>query len=132
MGSIILREVGVSAGKPLFQDLSFTLADGDRLGLVAGNGAGKSTLLRCLAGLAEPSAGSITTSRGLRVALVAQDVPPALLDLPLAEALRRALPPDEREARGWRVDVILDRFASQKGKRPLFATGGPGPPLSRG
>jgi ATPase subunit of ABC transporter with duplicated ATPase domains len=70
MGSIILREVGVTAGKPLFQDLSFTLADGDRLGLVAGNGAGKSTLLRFLAGLAEPSAGSITTSRGLRVALV--------------------------------------------------------------
>jgi len=112
MGSIILREVGVSAGKPLFQDLSFTLADGDRLGLVAGNGAGKSTLLRCLAGLAEPGAGSITTSRGLRVALVAQDVPASLLELPLAEALRRAIPPDERESNGWRVDVILDRFAA--------------------
>jgi ATPase subunit of ABC transporter with duplicated ATPase domains len=112
MGSIILREVGVTAGKPLFQDLSFTLADGDRLGLVAGNGAGKSTLLRCLAGLAAPSAGSITTSRGLQVALVPQDVPATLLDLPLAEALRRALPPDEREERGWRVDVILDRFAA--------------------
>jgi len=89
MGSIILRDVGVAAaGKPLFQDLSFTLADGDRLGLVAGNGAGKSTLLRCLAGLAEPSAGSITTSRGLTVALVAQDMPATLLDLPLADATR--------------------------------------------
>ena len=53
MGSISLRDVGVAvAGKPPFQDLSFTLADGDRLGLVAGNGAGKSTLLRCLDGLA--------------------------------------------------------------------------------
>jgi ATPase subunit of ABC transporter with duplicated ATPase domains len=112
MGSIILREVGVTAGNPLFQDLSFTLADGDRLGLVAGNGAGKSTLLRCLAGLAEPSAGSITTSRGLRVALVPQDVPATLLDLPLADALRRAIPPAERESLGWRVDVILDRFAA--------------------
>ena len=49
MGSIILREVGVTAGEPLFQDLSFTLADGDRLSLVVANGAGKSTLLRCLA-----------------------------------------------------------------------------------
>ncbi len=129
MGSIILREVGVTAGKPLFQDLSFTLADGDRLGLVAGNGAGKSTLLRCLAGLAEPSAGSISTSRGLRVALVppspaeagfgragAQDMPATLLDLPLADALRRAIPPAERESLGWRVDLILDRFASQKGE----------------
>jgi ATPase subunit of ABC transporter with duplicated ATPase domains len=113
MGSIILREVGVAtAGKPLFQDLSFTLADGDRLGLVAGNGAGKSTLLRCLAGLAEPSAGSITTSRGLQVALVPQDVPESLLDLPLAEALRRAIPPGERESLGWRVDLILDRFVA--------------------
>jgi len=111
MGSIILREVGVAtAGKPLFQDLSFTLADGDRLGLVAGNGAGKSTLLRCLAGLAEPSAGDITRSRGLQVALVPQDVPATLLDLPLADALRRAIPPGEREERGWRVDLILDRF----------------------
>ena len=111
MGSIILREVGVSAGKPLFQDLSFTLADGDRLGLpgssprTAGNGAGKSTLLRCLAGLAEPSAGSVATSRGLQAALVPQDVPESLLELPLAEALRRAIPPDERESKGWRVDV---------------------------
>jgi ATPase subunit of ABC transporter with duplicated ATPase domains len=121
MGSIILRDVGVAAGKPLFQDLSFALADGDRLGLVAGNGAGKSTLLRCLAGLAEPSAGSITTSRGLRVALVAQDVPASLLDLPLAKALRRALAPDERESKGWRVDVILDRFAApvELHERPL-------------
>jgi ATPase subunit of ABC transporter with duplicated ATPase domains len=39
-------------------------------------------------------------------------VPASLLELPLAEALRRALPPDEREERGWRVDVILDRFAA--------------------
>jgi len=112
MGSIILREVGVTAGKPLFQDLSFTLADGDRLGLVAGNGAGKSTLLRCLAGLAEPSAGDITRSRGLQVALVPQDMPATLLDLPLADALRRAIPPAERESLGWRVDLILDRFGA--------------------
>jgi ATPase subunit of ABC transporter with duplicated ATPase domains len=112
MGSIILRDVGVTAGHQLFQDLSFTLADGDRLGLVAGNGAGKSTLLRCLAGLAEPTQGSISTSRGLRVALVAQDVPTNLLDLPLADALRRAIPPDERESKGWRVELILDEFAA--------------------
>jgi ATPase subunit of ABC transporter with duplicated ATPase domains len=112
MGSIVLHEVGVTAGRPLLQDLTFTLADGDRLGLVAGNGGGKSTLLRCLAGLAEPSAGSIATSRGLQVALVAQDVPDTLMDLPLAEALRRAIPPAERESQGWRVEVVLDDFAA--------------------
>jgi ATPase subunit of ABC transporter with duplicated ATPase domains len=112
MGSIILRDVGITAVHQLFQDLNFTLADGDRLGLVAGNGGGKSTLLRCLAGQAEPTQGSISTSRGLRVALVAQDVPTNLLDLPLADALRRAIPPAERESKGWRVELILDEFAA--------------------
>ena len=112
MGSITLHDVRVTAGRPLFKNLSFTMADGDRLGLVASNGAGKSTLLRCLAGLVEPSGGDVTTSRGLRLALVAQDMPANLLDLPLADALRRAIAPAERETKGWRVDAILDRFGA--------------------
>ena len=39
------------------EDLSFTLRDGDRVGLVGHNGAGKSTLLRLLSGVYEPSSG---------------------------------------------------------------------------
>ncbi|SEE67474.1 ABC transporter [Rhizobiales bacterium GAS191] len=50
MSSINLRQVSVFAPNPLFQDLSLTIGDNERLGLIAGNGAGKSTLLRCLAG----------------------------------------------------------------------------------
>ncbi len=38
--------------------LSFTLKDGDRVGLLGHNGAGKSTLLRLLSGVYEPSSGS--------------------------------------------------------------------------
>jgi len=41
------------------QDLSFTLNDGDRLGLIGGNGAGKTTLLRVLAGVYEPTRGVV-------------------------------------------------------------------------
>ncbi len=40
--------------------ISFSLAPGDRLGLVGGNGAGKTTLLRALAGIYEPVAGRVT------------------------------------------------------------------------
>lgn len=40
------------------EDLSFTLRDGDRVGLLGHNGAGKSTLLRVLSGVYQPSAGS--------------------------------------------------------------------------
>jgi ABC-type polysaccharide/polyol phosphate transport system ATPase subunit len=42
--------------------VSFTLRDGDRLGLVGGNGAGKSTLLKVLAGVYRPSAGDVRVS----------------------------------------------------------------------
>jgi ABC-type polysaccharide/polyol phosphate transport system ATPase subunit len=40
-------------------DLSFTLKNGDRLGLIGHNGAGKSTLLKVLAGVFTPDSGSI-------------------------------------------------------------------------
>ncbi len=39
------------------EGLSFTLKDGDRVGLLGHNGAGKSTLLRLLGGVYEPSSG---------------------------------------------------------------------------
>ena len=41
------------------RDVSFSLAAGDRLGLVGGNGAGKSTLLRAIAGIYEPVLGRV-------------------------------------------------------------------------
>jgi ATPase subunit of ABC transporter with duplicated ATPase domains len=44
---------------PVFQDLSFTVAEG-RTGLVAPNGAGKSTLLRLIAGRLSPTGGTVT------------------------------------------------------------------------
>jgi ATP-binding cassette subfamily F protein 3 len=47
------------AGDVLFDDITFTLAAGDRLALVAPNGSGKTTLLRLLAGDLEPDEGSV-------------------------------------------------------------------------
>ena len=112
MPSINLRDVGVLSPHPLFQNLTMTIGDTDRIGLIAGNGGGKTTLLRCLAGLAEPTTGDIVRSRGMRVGYVEQDVPENLLNLPLAEAIRRALPPAERDSDEWRVDVVLDEFGA--------------------
>ena len=40
------------------EGITFSMADGDRVGLLGHNGAGKSTLLRLLSGVYEPSAGS--------------------------------------------------------------------------
>ncbi|HME22207.1 MAG TPA: ABC-F family ATP-binding cassette domain-containing protein [Acetobacteraceae bacterium] len=126
MPSISLRDVGVLTPHPLFQNLTMTIGDADRIGLIAGNGGGKTTLLRCLAGLAEPTTGDIVRSRGMRVGYVEQDVPANLLNLPLAEAIRRALPAADRDSNGWRVDVVLDEFGASADllDRPLNALSG--------
>ena len=126
MATINLQDVGLVSPRPLFQNLSLTNRPGDRIGLIAANGGGKSTLLRCIAGLAETGAGAVTLSRGLRLGLVEQDVPAALLDLTLAEAVRRALPPDRREHESWRVGAVLDEFATPEElyDRPVRALSG--------
>ncbi len=108
MSLINLRGVGIVSPRPLFQNLDLTIHPTDRIGLIAGNGAGKTTLLRCLARQIEPGQGDITWRRGLRVGFVEQDVPANLLDLTMTEAIRRALPPAERETLGWKVGLVLD------------------------
>lgn len=106
MSLLAVKSLSLTLAIPLFGDLSFTLAPGDRLGLIAANGRGKSSLLRCLAGQIEPTNGDITRSRGATVALAEQDVPPALSALSLRDAVATALPDPAGDF--WRVDILLD------------------------
>ena len=59
--------------QPLFQDLSFTVSEGSRIGLIGPNGSGKSTLLRILAGTEEPDSGDVAVRKRLRLSYVEQD-----------------------------------------------------------
>ena len=59
--------------KPLFQDVSFTISEGDRIGLIGPNGSGKSTLLRILAGMEEPDSGDLSIRKRVRNVYVEQD-----------------------------------------------------------
>ena len=57
----------------LFEDISFGVAEGQRIALIAQNGKGKSTLLSILSGQADYDSGSVVYRRGLRVAHLVQD-----------------------------------------------------------
>src|SRR5271155_5502928 len=57
---------------PLFQNLSFTVNEGERIGLIGPNGSGKSTLLEMLFGRVQPDAGDVAVRKRTRVSFVAQ------------------------------------------------------------
>ncbi len=72
----ILNAQGLSkrfGAVPLFQNISFPVSAGDRIGLIGPNGAGKSTLLAVLAGEQEADAGEVATRKRARIAYVLQE-----------------------------------------------------------
>ncbi|MCU1296526.1 MAG: ATPase, partial [Acidobacteriaceae bacterium] len=58
---------------PLFQNISFTVSEDHRIGLVGPNGAGKSTLLQILAGEVDPDSGDVAVRKRARLSYVLQD-----------------------------------------------------------
>src|SRR6266513_2130027 len=73
MTQIVFAGVGVDFGDTtLFSNVSFTVAPGERWGIVGRNGSGKTTLFRLLTGELEPTRGSIARATGLRVSLLEQ------------------------------------------------------------
>ncbi len=72
----IINIQGISkafGANPLFQNVSFTVSEGDRIGLIGPNGSGKSTLLRILAGDENSDNGEVAFRKRVRVSYVGQD-----------------------------------------------------------
>lgn len=61
-------------GTYLFEEVTFRLGAGDRVGLVGKNGAGKSTMLKMLAGEFKPDNGTIATEKEVKIGFLRQDI----------------------------------------------------------
>lgn len=72
----IINAQGISkafGANPLFKNVSFTVSQGDRIGLIGPNGSGKSTLLRILADALDHDDGNIAFAKRIRLSYVQQD-----------------------------------------------------------
>ena len=70
-----INNLGVSfGGEVLFENISFRIGRGDRIGLIGKNGAGKSTLLRLLAGKNSPSVGGMSLEKNATIGYLPQEL----------------------------------------------------------
>jgi ATP-binding cassette subfamily F protein uup len=94
-----LQDVAVRrVDRVLFEGLSLTVSDGDRIGVVGINGTGKSTLLRLVAGVDRPAEGVVRQGRGARVGFLEQEP-----HLP-ADTVAAAV------GKGWEGEAALERL----------------------
>jgi ABC transport system ATP-binding/permease protein len=104
--------------RPLFDGVSFTIEEGDRIGLIGPNGAGKSTLLRILASTALGDAtqsGQVARRRGLRIGYLEQ-VPRFPAGATVEEVVTEGIPEGDweraAEAQLLTAKLALDAVAS--------------------
>jgi ABC transport system ATP-binding/permease protein len=88
---------------PLFQNISFTVSERDRIGVIGPNGSGKSTLLEMLFSRVKPDSGDVAIRKGTKLSYVAQisEFAPGVTTRSVIEtALERvAVPQTERASR---------------------------------
>jgi ATP-binding cassette subfamily F protein uup len=101
----ISKSYGATA---LFRNISLSINEGDRLGLIGPNGSGKSTFMEILAQRREPDAGEVVMRKGTRLAFLAQDsqfAPGETVRTVIQRALERAGVPDA-ERQGWEAETL--------------------------
>ncbi|MCX5765183.1 MAG: ABC-F family ATP-binding cassette domain-containing protein [Gemmatimonadetes bacterium] len=104
MTLLSVSNVGVSFGATeLFKDITFTVADGERWGIIGRNGAGKSSIFKIIIGELQPNVGSVARKPGLRHALLDQH-----------RAFEGATTVWQAGAAAWRDVIALEQSLAQQ------------------
>jgi ATP-binding cassette subfamily F protein 3 len=99
-----LSNIGVSFGATeLFKNVTFTVAEGERWGIIGRNGAGKTSIFRLITGELEPTVGSVARKPGLRHALLDQH-----------RAFEGATTVWEAGAAAWRDVIALEKRIAEQ------------------
>lgn len=118
----LLQLTGISltfGGDPVFENLSLTVQQGDRVALVGRNGSGKSTLMKVMAGLVEPDRGEVVLNAGSHVGYMEQD-PDLSGFATLGDFARAGLP----ESEGYRVGMAAEGLKFDPDRPVATASGG--------
>ena len=76
MNILSLENISKNYGfRPLFENVTLGLEEGDKIGIIGANGSGKTTLLRIIAGIEQPDTGRVTRARGKSLAYLSQNPP---------------------------------------------------------
>ena len=114
--------LGLAFGvREIFSGINVNLTAGDKVGLVGPNGAGKTSILRMLAGVTEPSAGSVQRSRGLRLGYLRQEAIEAFAgrEHSVYDEMREVFAHLQQQAAQLRI--MEDRMASGTASEALLA-----------
>ncbi|HHS50607.1 MAG TPA: ABC transporter ATP-binding protein [candidate division Zixibacteria bacterium] len=106
MPLITLDKITVDYGSgPVLDEVTFTIEQGDKIGLVGPNGEGKTTLLEVILGIRRPHFGEVHTQRGIRLGYLPQEHRLAG-ELPLFDAVYRSHPEI------WTIEKRLEELTS--------------------
>lgn len=103
----------IYGGKTIFEDASFGIQEGDKIGIVGINGTGKSTLLRMIAEKEVPDSGQIVRQNGLKIAYVPQN--PVFPD----DADIRSYAFDREDGENWKVESCLTELGIREYDMPV-------------
>ncbi len=92
------------SGDPVLENVSFTVSEGERCGLIGRNGSGKTTLMRLLVGQENPDKGVISFSKGYKLGYLDQHI--RFSRPTVIEEACMGLPPEERDA-SYKAEKIL-------------------------